>query len=245
MRIHPTARTATLTILLLAAPVLLGLLATGSAEADAPFSRRWVSAGSTDDLDRYREPYNFSLPPGKRAQDIVGMGIDGDNDHVYVWFRDGTVSAGTTDDLDRRRSLYRYSLPPGKSPSDILGMGIDGDNNHVYAWYKNGTVSAGSTDDLDKYRSPYAYSLPPGKSRRAVVGMGIDGDNNHCYVWFRDGSVSAGSTNDLDEYRKPYGYSIPNQGFPRLGRGEILAMAVDGSNNYTFAWYLDGDGKEY
>jgi len=144
-----------------------------------------VSAGSSEDLDRYRRQYSYALPPGKTPDDVVGMAIDGDNNYNFVWFKDGTVSAGSSDDLDRYRRLYRYSLPPGKNPNDIVGMAIDGDNNYNFVWFRDGTVSAGSSDDLDRYRRLYRYSLPPGKSPNDIVGMAIDGDNNYNFVWFK------------------------------------------------------------
>ena len=42
------------------------------------------------------------------AQEIVGIGIAKSDDHVYVWYRDGTVSAGTSKDLDYYRAPYTY-----------------------------------------------------------------------------------------------------------------------------------------
>ena len=95
-----------------------------------------VSSGRSNDLDKYRALYNYSITAGKTASDIVGMGIAGSNDHVYVWYKDGTVSSGRSNDLDRYRQRYRYSLPTGKTPSDIVGMGIAGSNDQVYDWFK-------------------------------------------------------------------------------------------------------------
>ena len=144
-----------------------------------------VSAGSSDDLDKHRKPYRFSLPPGKLVNDIVGMAIDGENNYNFVWFRDGTVSAGTSNDLDRFRKPYRYTLPAGKTPSDIVGMAIDGENNYNFVWFSDGTVSAGTSNDLDKFRKPYRYKLPLPNIRPAdIVGMGVDGENNFNFVWF-------------------------------------------------------------
>jgi hypothetical protein len=96
-----------------------------------------VSSGTYSRLDQYRPLYSYSLPRGKDSYDIVGMGIAGSNDHVYVWYRDGTVSSGTSDDLDRYSAPYAYSLPRGKNPYQIVGMGIAGSNDHVYVWYED------------------------------------------------------------------------------------------------------------
>ena len=70
------------------------------------------------------------------------MGIAGSNDHIYVWYKDGTVSSGSSRDLDKYKAPYAYTLPKGKSPQDIVGMGIAGSNDHIYVWYK---VSSGSS----------------------------------------------------------------------------------------------------
>jgi hypothetical protein len=155
-----------------------------------------VSAGSSWDLDRYRSPYGAMFPEGKNIDDIVGMGVAGANDHVYVWYRDGTVSSGTSRDLNAYRQPYTYSLAPGKTPADIVGMGIAGSNDRVYVWYRDGTVSSGTSYDLDLYRRPYTYSLAPGKTPADIVGMGIAGSNDYVYVWYRSllSSPSAGAT---------------------------------------------------
>ena len=69
-----------------------------------------VSSGSTGDLDQHRQPYGFSLAPGKSPNDIVGVAIAGSNDHTYVWYKDGTVSSGSTGDLDQHRQPYGYKV---------------------------------------------------------------------------------------------------------------------------------------
>ena len=46
-----------------------------------------VSSGRSNDLDKYRALYNYTITAGKTASDIVGMGIAGSNDHVYTWFK--------------------------------------------------------------------------------------------------------------------------------------------------------------
>ncbi|KZK86300.1 hypothetical protein PsW64_01553 [Pseudovibrio sp. W64] len=144
--------------------------------------------------------------PGKDkyvAKDMIGFALDGENNMVFAWYRDGYVSAGSSDDLDSKRSKYRYSLTSGYEPSDIVGMAMDGENNWSFVWYKNGYVSAGSSDDLDKHRKPYKYTLAPGYTPADVAGMGVDGENNLNFVWYKDGFVSAGTSDDLDKHRPP------------------------------------------
>ncbi|MDR4479684.1 MAG: hypothetical protein R3B37_08080 [Nitrospira sp.] len=167
---------------------------------------------------------------------IVGMGIDGTNNNVFAWYRDGTVTAGTTDKLHSRRTPYKYKLPGGKQPTDIVGMAIDGSNGMNFAWYRDGTVSAGSSDNLSSKRLPYKYRLPAGYSPDDIVGMGLDDDNNNVFAWYRDGKVSAGTTDNLGSRRAPYPYTLP------AGKtaGDIVGMAVDGDNNNVFAWFSDG-----
>jgi hypothetical protein len=192
-----------------------------------------VSAGSSEDLDAFREPYNYVPPDGRLMVDIVGMGISGSNDYVYAWYEDGTVSSGASSDLDFYRTPYSYSLPQGKTPADIVGMGIAGSDDHVYAWYRDGTVSSGISSDLDLYQAPYSYSLPPGKTPADIVGMGIAGSSDRVYAWYRDGTVSSGTSSDLDLYRAPYSYDPPHGKTPL----DIAGIGIAGSNDYVYVWY--------
>lgn len=66
-----------------------------------------VSSGTYLNLDHYRAPYQYSLPPGKTPVDIISIGIACTDDHVYVWYWDKTVSSGDSSDLD----LYRDPQP--------------------------------------------------------------------------------------------------------------------------------------
>lgn len=167
---------------------------------------------------------------------IIGMGIDGENDFVFTWYRDGTVTAGTTDKLHDHRIPALYTLPAGKTPNDIAGMGIDGENDFVFAWYRDGTVSAGTSVNLISRRQPYRYRLPSGKTPNDIVGMGIDGENNFVYAWYRDGTVSAGTSDNLGSRRMPYPYTLPSGKTPN----DVVGMGVDGENNFVFAWFRDG-----
>lgn len=156
------------------------------------------SSGVLGAIQPYSPPTRYSLPPGKTPGDVVGMGIAGD-DHVYAWYRDGTVSAGTSTDLDRYRPPSRYSLAPGKSPADVLAIDIACSDDHVYVWYSDRTVSSGTSTDLDKYRARYRYSLPPGRVPRDLVETGI-ARNDHVYAWYADRAISSGTSSKLDQY---------------------------------------------
>ncbi|WP_143019565.1 hypothetical protein [Mesorhizobium qingshengii] len=182
--------------------------------------------GSTRALDAHEPPYFFQ--PGRRSDDIVGMGIASDN-HVYAWYRDGMVSSGTAADLGRYRAPYPYSIPGGRTPKDILAVDIASDD-HVYAWYRDGTVSAGTTRDLGAYRPPASFTLAPGRVALDIVGIGIAQDDR-VYAWYRDGMVSSGTSRDLDAYRAVYPFSLP------LGRvpDNIIDVGID-TNDRVHSW---------
>ncbi len=170
-----------------------------------------------------------------QAQNIVGIGIDGSNNLVFVWYDNMTVSAGSSRNLSSKRALYSYQLPQGKSPQDIVGMGIDDGNHFVFAWYRDGTVSAGSSRDLGSRRSPRSYRLAPGKTPNDIVDVGIDGSNHLVVAWYRDGTVSYGSSTDLSSKRAPTHYTLPPGKTPE----DILGIGVDG-----FIYGEDGDDFE-
>ncbi len=161
--------------------------------------------GNSGDLDEDEAPYTTTFPPGKDFYDVVGMAIAKSDDHVYIWYKDGTVSSGTSWDLDKYRNPYPYSLPPGRTPSDIKGIGIQ-PNDMVVAWYKDGTVSKGTSSDLDKHSAPYAYSLPSGYQPNDIVGMAIY--SKTVITWFSNGKAVKGASWDLDKYQGPYNYSV-------------------------------------
>jgi hypothetical protein len=47
-----------------------------------------VCSGTSQNIDQYRKPYPYRLPAGKYSHQIIGIGIAGSNDHVYVWFKE-------------------------------------------------------------------------------------------------------------------------------------------------------------
>ncbi|WP_156776918.1 hypothetical protein [Nitrococcus mobilis] len=216
-----------------------------------------VSAGTSNDLRHYRQPYKFILPLNPetnrryRPSDIVGMGVDGSNNYNFVWFSNGFVSAGASKDLGKFRKPSRYQLPINPRtkrryrPGDIVGMGVDGTNNYNFVWFSNGFVSAGTSDHLDRFRKPYKYVLPinPENNRnyrpRDIVGMGIDGSNNYNFVWFYNGRVSAGTSNDLGRFRKPY--RIKRAPAENIRAIDTVGIGIDGDNNYNFFWFVGKD----
>lgn len=213
----------------LARLVLLALAATIHVDDTAAE----VSSGMSRDLDKYRQAQESVAPPGYSLCDAVGVGIAGSNDHVYVWYRDGTVSSGTTRDLAVHRPPRPFTLPSGRWTGDIVAMAIAGSNDWVYAWYRDGTVSAGTSTDLTRYRPPQPYSLPPGKDPLSIVGMGIAGSNDRVFAWYDDGTVSSGSTTELDASTPPQAFSTA-QGF---SAGQIVDVDIAGSDDHVYAFY--------
>ncbi len=153
--------------------------------------------GTSWDLDKYEAPYTTTFPPGKKFSDVVGFAIAKSNNHVYVWYNDGTVSSGTSWDLDKYKAPYAYSLPPGKNPNDIVAIGITS-NDRIVAWYDDGTASKGTSWDLDKYSAPYNYSLPSIYEPDEIAGIAI-APNDHVITWFYDGKATKGTSWDLDK----------------------------------------------
>jgi hypothetical protein len=199
----------------------------------APVAAQSISSGTTRDLDHYRKLYNSEPAAGVRLQDIVGIGIAGSDDHIYVWYRDGTVGSGSTKDLDEYRERRPYAMPPGRLPDDIVGMAIAKSNDWVYAWYRDGTVSAGSSTDLAAHKQPYPYKLPPGKDPLMIVGMGIAKSGDRVFTWFDDGTVSSGNSGDLDAVTPPQSVRMP----PGKSARDIIEMGIAGSDDHVYAWF--------
>lgn len=122
------------------------------------------SIGTASDLDAYSPQTTeaVKLPAGKTAHDIVGIAIAKSNDHVYVWYQDGTYSEGYSMDFDYYSGgtkPYTWAAQTNGGSYDIRGMAI-ASNDHVYAWFGNGKASSGMSHNLAQYISPYAYTLP-------------------------------------------------------------------------------------
>lgn len=152
--------------------------------------------GTASKLDQYSAPTDTAvdLPPGKTSADIVGIAIAKSNDHVYVWYQDGTYSQGTSMDFDYYEGLKPYTVGPTLNGSsyDLRGLGI-ASNDHVYAWFGNGLASSGMSHDLDRYIPAYAYSLAPnigGDDWRAwYAGITIQNLLDHRAGFTRSGDV--------------------------------------------------------
>jgi len=221
--------------LLLAIIITIAIMIAAPDNAIAASSPRTLSIGRSWNLGAIQANANISVPSNADQGAIVGIGIAGSNDHVYVWYADGKVSSGTSTNFEYYQGKTDYSLPAGKNPWDIIAMAITGSNDHVYAWYADGTVSEGWSEDLDFYSNPQPFTLPNGYTVSSIVGIGIAGSNDHVFTWYADGTVSEGRSQKLDFYRAPYAYEVPSS----KKIGHIIDIEIAGSTDHVYSWYHD------
>ena len=203
--------------------------------AKAAYSERTVSVGRSWDLGQITESQTVNVPAPEEHGAIVGIGIAGSNDHVYVWYADGTVSSGYSRNFEYYQEKQEFVLPEGKNTRDIIAMAIAGSNDHVYTWYADGTVSEGWSQDLGAYSDPMDFSLPGNRRVSDIVGIAIAGSNDHVYAWYSDSTVSSGWSQDLGAYRTPYNYELPNG----KKTGHIIDIGITGSNDRVYTWFQD------
>ena len=178
-------------------------------QAYAWYTDGTVSAGATNKLDQYVAPKPYTLPAGKKPDDIREIGIS-KNGRSYVWYDDGKMSVGTATDLDYYSGLSdaAVKLPSGKTMEHVVGIDISKSDDHVYVWYEDGTVSSGTTTDFDYYfkPKPVEYEIASGATAYNVRGIGI-ASNDHVYAWFGYGKASSGTTTKLYQYQHLYEYT--------------------------------------
>ncbi|MEM9217280.1 MAG: serine hydrolase [Cyanobacteria bacterium P01_F01_bin.150] len=128
------------------------------------------SVGTSRDLDAY-ETIEFEngkptrtvrFPEGndgdrKSMLDVIDVAIAKSNDHIYVWYADGTVSSGTSGNFGRYFKNRSYTVPTDTSWRFLInGIGI-ADDDRIYVWYGNGKASSGYSSNLSAYRAPYNF----------------------------------------------------------------------------------------
>ncbi len=213
--------------------LFLLLFAAVSGTAQAAHSPRSISIGHSWDLGASVADNNVVSPGASDQGAIVGMAIAKSNDHVYVWYADGTVSSGTSTHFAHYQERVPYVLPDGQNPWDIISIAIAA-NDRVYTWYADGTVSQGWSQDLGFYLSPQEFELPAGKDVSDIVGMGISATTEHVYTWYSDGTVSEGWSQELGAYDASYPYVVP----ANKKIGHIIDIEI-ASNDLVYAWYHD------
>jgi hypothetical protein len=168
---------------------------------------------------------------------IAGIGI-AQNDHVYVWHKDGMVTVGNVHEFEKYSHARPYTLPQGRHVNDIIAVSIAGSNDHCYVWYRDGSASSGTSTDLGQYRAPYPYTLPPGKQIENIVGIGI-AKNDRVYTWYDDLTFTIGTSSDLDRYQAPQAYQLPNGMLP----SSVVEFDIAKSIDRVHVWYIDGTGS--
>lgn len=198
-----------------------------------PMTGVFASSGSSSDLDAYRDQYNYTLPAGYTAADVLDIAIDYENNYVFTWFKDGMRCSGTTSNLAAHTGPTPFTLPPGYNINQIVAIDIDGDVERAYTWYTNGKRSIGSSTDLDRYGAPVNYTLPAGYSPSNIIDIAIDGNVNWSWVYFTNGKKCAGSTTNLSAFSGLANYAIPCN----YTTSDIVGIACDGDINTIYAWY--------
>lgn len=110
-------------------------------------SRLRVMRGSSDDLDKDRQPYTSRLDPNFS---ITQLQFVSSNDALhFAWYRSGNnlyVSAGPSDDLAGTRRAQSVELAPGKTPQNLVA--ITSNDRYHFAFYDDCTYSAGQSRKL-------------------------------------------------------------------------------------------------
>ena len=119
-----------------------------------------MNTGGIDSIGTVQAP-KVKMPAGYSALNIVGIAIAKSNDHVFVWYNDGTVSEGISTNFAYYSDPVSFTTAnqAGGKARNIRGVGI-ASNDRVYAWFGNDTASSGWSRDLDQYLKPYPVQMP-------------------------------------------------------------------------------------
>ena len=80
-----------------------------------------------------------------QATDILAVAIS-DEDHVYVWYKNGYASWGTSDHPGQH-GPYAFASPLDPDRDEIIGIDI-ANGDVIYAWYETGRASQGTSSNL-------------------------------------------------------------------------------------------------
>ena len=161
-----------------------------------------VTAGSPEELDDWRTPYEFETARGKTPENIVAMAISS-KDRVYTWYDDNTRSVGTSSDLDAYEAPKPYALPykPNSrqkyQPQDIVDIAISA-HDTVYTYFQNGMSARGASTNLGASSSNIPYTISKNRAPHSILGVAMAKSAlPTSHVWFNDGRRSAGNPNVL------------------------------------------------
>lgn len=186
------------------------------------YSDRTYSIGRSDDLDRYQSRTNFTLPPGKSVEDIVGIARAGQSGRVYTWYADGSRSIGTAASLGSIAVIQSDGFGAARSRNTLVGIGMRNSDYRVYAWYHDGTVSAGTFSDISRFWVN-SYTTAPSANPYDIVGVAVS-DNQNKVAFYSDDRATKGTSTDLDAVSAPYAVSRP--GIPG-SRADVLGWFED------------------
>ena len=150
-----------------------------------------VCSGWSENLSSYAGPNDCDLPPGKKPNDIISMAI-ADNNHVYVWYKDGTVSSGTSQNLSYYQPPVPCNIPNGRSVRQLRAIAIRKSDDHVFYLFNNGTYCSGTSNNWDAYEVNKEYSLPKGKTPYDIIDADLTGSDNRLYVWYHRNGIGKG-----------------------------------------------------
>lgn len=152
-------------------------IAGGSGRVYTWWNNGGVTVGSSRDLDKHSGFARTSdgdikpvkMPSGLSMKNVVGIAISKSDDHVNIWFDNGTVASGTSRDFTRYYTGRSYKGAYNDSRYRILAMGIAKDDT-VYSWYSNDETSNGWSRDLKSKSPAAAYKRPPIGSSSSTYG---------------------------------------------------------------------------
>jgi hypothetical protein len=120
---------------------IVGMAISSSDRVYTFYINNTVTIGTSEDLDYYSGPYEFTAPFSASSIREVGIAA---NDHVYVWYTGNKATIGTSDDLDAYHAPYDYDT------RNVTIRGIDiSSADVVYTWYEDGFMSRGNSSDLN------------------------------------------------------------------------------------------------
>jgi CubicO group peptidase (beta-lactamase class C family) len=228
------------------------------------------SVGTSTDLGHYsplvldgdgKPETKVKFPSGLNMYNVVGIAIAKSDDHVVVWYDNGTVSSGTSLDFTKYYTGRTYQAPTSGMRYDIIDAGIASDDK-AYFWYGNGKTSTGWSRDLDKHRALADFKWPPtGPSRNPykmittgmifahLAGFDGSGDVDDTVIMFNTTESQVTYDQAHRQFMRTRGlrstpgteYSYSNHGF---GLTTLMVPSLSGKSyrNYAINTYLKNFG---
>ena len=175
------------------------------------YSGNKYTVGTSSDLDAYRGPRDFTLPPGKTAKDVVDMAFGGNDGLFITYFRDKTFSVGKAFDLDFFfHSNSEITLASGQGTEHVLGISADTDQDLFYAYYDNGEVSSGNSISNLANRWTQSFQTEGDQGKRYRIRALARSDNGNTLAWYRNGKFSRGTVTNIGSITSGADYTRRN-----------------------------------